>query len=52
MFAVDKRAVYHGAVFAFHLLSVCFGSVCWRSLNKTKGPGEAGSVSGGQKLVF
>lgn len=47
-----RSGLFINAVFAFHLLSMYFISVCWRSLNRTKGLGEASSVSGGQKLVF
>lgn len=50
LFAVDKQAIYHRAIFAFRFLSMYFISVCWSSLNRAKGLGEVSSMSGGGSL--
>lgn len=50
LFAVDKQAIYHHAIFAFRFLSIYFISACWSSLNRAKGLGEVSSESWGGSL--
>lgn len=50
LFAVDKPAIYHRAIFALRCLTVYFISVCWSSLNRAKGLGEVSSMSWGGSL--
>lgn len=50
LFAVDKEAINHCAVFTLLFLSMYFISVCWSSLNRTKGLGEVSRMWGGRSL--